>query len=94
MRFGSVIVDLACEQGGNCALTEPGRSVVKHGVTILSPLNLPSTIAPQASQLYSRNIVAFLSIMLKEGIFNIDLKDDLISGTLVTLNGEVLPWTN
>ena len=90
MRPGSVIVDLACEQGGNCALTEPGRTVNKHGVTILAPFNLPSTMAPQASQLYSRNIVAFLSTMLKDGTLNIDVTDALVSGTLVTRGGEAL----
>src|SRR5947209_3286403 len=60
MGLGSVIVDLAAEQGGNCELTEPGKDVVRHGVTILGPLNLPSTMAPQASQLYSRNVLNFL----------------------------------
>ena len=90
MRSGSVIVDLACEQGGNCALTEPGRNVIKHGVTIISPFNLPSSIALQASQLYARNIVTFLSTMLKDGLVHIDRKDELISGTLVTSAGEVL----
>jgi NAD(P) transhydrogenase subunit alpha len=90
MRFGSVIVDLACEQGGNCVLTEAGKSVYKHGVTIYGPLNLPSMMAPQASQLYSRNITEFLSTMLKDGTLNIDLKDELISGTLVIRSGEVV----
>ena len=90
MRFGSVIVDLACEQGGNCALSEPGKSVCKHGVTIYGPLNLPSMMAPQASQLYSRNITEFISTMLKDGTLNIDLKDELISGTQVIRSGEVV----
>jgi NAD(P) transhydrogenase subunit alpha len=90
MRFGSVIVDLACEQGGNCALSETGKSVVKYGITIHGPLNLPSTMAPQASQLYSRNIIAFLSTMLKDNTLNIDLKDELIRGTLVIHSGEVV----
>ena len=90
MRFGSVIVDLACEQGGNCVLSEPGRSVIKYGIIIHGPLNLPSTMAPQASQLYSRNITAFLSTMLKDNTLNIDLKDELIRGTLVIHNGEVV----
>ncbi len=90
MRFGSVIVDLACEQGGNCALSEAGKSVVKYGITIHGPLNLPSTMAPQASQLYSRNITAFLSTMLKDNTLNIDLKDELIRGTLVIHSGEVV----
>jgi proton-translocating NAD(P)+ transhydrogenase subunit alpha len=90
MRSGSVIVDLAAEQGGNCALTEPGRTVVKHGVTIIGPLNLPSTMALQASQLYSRNITTFLLTMLKDGSLNVDPKDDLVRGALVISKGEVL----
>ncbi len=90
MRFGSVVVDLAAEQGGNCALTEPGKTVVKNGVTIHGPLNLPSTMASQASQLYSRNITTFLLALMKDGVLNIDLKDDLIRGPLVTLKGEVI----
>jgi H+-translocating NAD(P) transhydrogenase subunit alpha len=90
MRPGSVVVDLAAEQGGNCALTEPGKSVVKYGVTINGPLNLPSTMAPQASQMYSRNITSFLLTMLKDGTLNIDLKDDLIRAPLVIQRGEVL----
>ena len=90
MRPGSVVVDLAAEQGGNCALTEPGKTVVKHGVTIHGPLNLPSTMAPQASQLYSRNITSFLLTMLKNGSLTIDLKDELMRGPLVIQGGEVL----
>jgi NAD(P) transhydrogenase subunit alpha len=90
MRRGSVIVDLAAEQGGNCALTEPGKTVVKYGVTIVGPLNLPSTMAPEASQMYSRNITSFLLAMLKDGTLNIDTKDDLIRGPLVVLRGEIL----
>ncbi|MDA4113650.1 MAG: NAD(P)(+) transhydrogenase (Re/Si-specific) subunit alpha, partial [Thaumarchaeota archaeon] len=87
---GSVVVDIASEQGGNCALTEPGKSVVKYGVTIIGPLNLPSTMAPQASQLYSRNITSFLSVMLKDGNLNIDTKDDLVRGPLVINKGEIV----
>lgn len=90
MKPGSVVVDLAAEQGGNCALTEPGKTVVKYGVTIHGPLNLPSTMAPQASQLYSRNITTFLLAILKDGSLNIDLKDELIRGALVIHDGEVL----
>ncbi|HLQ03781.1 MAG TPA: Re/Si-specific NAD(P)(+) transhydrogenase subunit alpha [Nitrososphaerales archaeon] len=90
MRPGSVVVDLAAEQGGNCALTEPGKTVVKHGVTIHGPLNLPSTMAPQASQLYSRNITSFLLTMLKNASLTLDLKDELIRGPLVIHGGEVL----
>jgi NAD(P) transhydrogenase subunit alpha len=90
MRPGSVVVDLAAEQGGNCALTEAGKTVVKYGVRISGPLNLPSTMAPQASQMFSRNITSFLLAVLKDGNLNIDLKDDLIRGPLVMQKGEVL----
>jgi H+-translocating NAD(P) transhydrogenase subunit alpha len=90
MRFGSVIVDLAAEQGGNCALTQPGETVIKYGVTIHGPLNLPSTMAQQSSQLYSRNISTFLLALLKDGALYIDTKDDLIRGPLITQKGEIL----
>ena len=90
MRLGSVIVDLAAEQGGNCILTEPGKSVVKYGITIHGLLNLPSTMAPQASQLYSRNITSFLLTILKDGTLNIDRKDDLIREPLVIFDGEIV----
>jgi NAD(P) transhydrogenase subunit alpha len=90
MRPGSVIVDLAAEQGGNCALTEPGSTVVKHEVTILGPLNVPSAMAPQASQLYSRNMVAFISTMLKDGKLSINTEDEVAKGTLVVHVGKVV----
>ena len=90
MRAASVIVDLAAEQGGNCALTEPGKTVIKYGITIHGLLNLPSLMAPQASQLYSRNITTFLFAMLKEGKLNVDLNYELIRGPLVTQNGLVM----
>ncbi len=90
MRPSSVIVDLAAEQGGNCALTEPGKTVVKYGVTIHGLFNLPSMMAPQASQLYSKNVTEFLLQFFKYGQLNIDTKDDLIRGPLVTQDGIVL----
>lgn len=90
MRPGSVIVDLASEQGGNCALTEPGRTTVKYGVTIHGTTNVPSTMAPQSSQLFSRNLTAFLGTMMKDGALNIDLKDEVIRGTLVLDKGEIV----
>jgi NAD(P) transhydrogenase subunit alpha len=90
MKQGSVVVDLAAEQGGNCALTEPGKTVVKYGVTIHGPLNLPSSMAPQASQLYSRNVTSFLQPMLKEGALSPDPNDDLVKGTMVVQAGKVV----
>ncbi|MDA4134329.1 MAG: Re/Si-specific NAD(P)(+) transhydrogenase subunit alpha [Thaumarchaeota archaeon] len=90
MRSGSVVVDIAAEQGGNCALTEPGKTVIRYGVTIIGPLNLPSTMAPQASQLYSRNITSFFSTVMKDGVLKIDPKDDVTRGALVINAGEVV----
>ncbi len=90
MRRGSVIVDLAAEQGGNCALTEPGKTVVKYGVMIHGPLNLPSTMAPQASQLYSRTVTTFILTMLKEGTLEPDPADELVRGTTVIHQGKVV----
>jgi len=89
MRPGSVIIDLAAEQGGNCALTEPGRTVAKHGVSIQGPINLPSSMAPQASILFSRNVTAFLGAIMKEGRLSLDMNDELIKATLVLREGEV-----
>jgi NAD(P) transhydrogenase subunit alpha len=89
MRPGSVIVDLAAEQGGNCALTEPGREVVKYGVTLLGPLNLPSTIPFHASQMYARTVTNYLLHLFKDGAVHMDLTDDLTRGPLVTHQGEV-----
>ncbi|MDE2491461.1 MAG: Re/Si-specific NAD(P)(+) transhydrogenase subunit alpha [Elusimicrobia bacterium] len=88
MREGSVIVDLAAEQGGNCELTEPGKTVVRHGVEIHGPLNLPSALPAQASQLYARNLVAFLGLMLKDGKLNTGADDELVRGTAVLRAGE------
>jgi H+-translocating NAD(P) transhydrogenase subunit alpha len=90
MRPGSVIVDLASEQKGNCAITEPGKTVVKYGVTIHGPLNLPSTMAPESSRLYSRNISALLLTMLKDGKLTIDIKDDVVKGSMVINAGQVV----
>lgn len=90
MRPGSVIVDIAAEQGGNCALTEPGQEIVKHGVLIIGPLNLPSTVPFHASEMYARTVTNFLSHLLQEGRLYLDLEDELTRGPLVTHQGEVL----
>jgi NAD(P) transhydrogenase subunit alpha len=90
MRPGSVIVDLAAEQGGNCALTEPGREVVKHGVVIIGPVNIASTLPFHASQMYARTVTSFLMHLLKEGKVQLDLSDELTRGPLVTHQGEVV----
>jgi NAD(P) transhydrogenase subunit alpha len=84
MKPGSVVVDLAGETGGNCELTEPGRTVVKHGVTIASPLNLPATMPEHASELYSKNITALLDLLVTDGKLAPDFTDEVIAGSCVT----------
>lgn len=89
MRPGSAIVDLAAEQGGNCELTVPGETVVRHGVTIVAPLHLTSELAHDASQMYSRNVAALLKHLAPEGKLAIDLSDEITSAVCVTANGEL-----
>ncbi|WP_236566632.1 Re/Si-specific NAD(P)(+) transhydrogenase subunit alpha [Nocardia sp. CY41] len=84
MKPGSVIVDLAGETGGNCELTEPGQTVVKHEVTIASPLNLPATMPEHASELYSKNIAALLELMLVDGKLAPDFGDQVLADSCVT----------
>jgi NAD(P) transhydrogenase subunit alpha len=87
---GSVIVDLAAERGGNCELTRADETVVAHGVTILGPTNLPATVPYHASQMYARNIVTFLTHLLKNGAIALDLQDEITRDTLVTRDGAVV----
>ena len=84
MRAGSVIVDLAAETGGNCELTRPGEEVVEHGVTILGPTNLASTMPLHASQLYARNVAALLTHLAPGGELELDWSDEITAGTCVT----------
>jgi H+-translocating NAD(P) transhydrogenase subunit alpha len=90
MKPGSVIVDLAGEAGGNCELSEPGKSVIRHDVKILAPLNVPSTMAEHASQLYSRNVQSLLDLMIDEGQLKLDFEDEIIAGACVTREGEIV----
>lgn len=90
MKPGSVVVDLAGEAGGNCELTEPGQTVVRHDVKIVAPLNVPSTMAEHASQLYARNIEALLGLMVREGQLELDFDDEVIAGACVTRGGEIV----
>jgi NAD(P) transhydrogenase subunit alpha len=83
-------VDLAAERGGNCELTVPDKTVTTHGVTILGPVNLPSTVPNHASQMYSNNVIAFLKPLIKEGRLVLDLTDEVISGTLLARGGQVV----
>ena len=91
MKPGSVIVDLAGEAGGNCELSEPGETVVRYDVKILAPLNVPSTMAEHASQLYARNIEALLGLMIsEEGGLSLDFDDEVIAGACITRGGEIV----
>jgi H+-translocating NAD(P) transhydrogenase subunit alpha len=84
MKPGSVVVDLAGETGGNCELTEPGQTVVKHDVTIAAPLNLPATMPEHASELYSKNITALLELLIKDGKLAPDFDDEIVAAACVT----------
>ena len=91
MAAGSVIVDLAAETGGNCELTEKGKVVVRHGVTLVGTLNLPSTLSVHASQMYSKNLQNLLALMIdKDGNYHVDMEDDIIAKTVITMDGEVI----
>jgi len=90
MKRGSVIIDLAGATGGNCALSKADQTVERNGVTILAPTNLPATVPVHASQLYSRNVTAFLSLLIKGGSLNIDMNDDVVGPSCVTHNGAVV----
>jgi NAD(P) transhydrogenase subunit alpha len=89
MRAGSVIVDLAAEAGGNCELTEPGQRVIRHLVTIIGDLDLPSTVAVHASQMYSRNVLTLIEEMLDAGEVRIDLDNDVVGPSTITHGGEI-----
>lgn len=90
MHPGSVIVDLAAEQGGNCACTEAGKDVVRNGVTIIGPINLPSSMPVHASQMYAKNISTLLQYLVKDGELQLNFEDDIINSTCVTHGGEIL----
>ncbi|NER39337.1 MAG: Re/Si-specific NAD(P)(+) transhydrogenase subunit alpha [Oscillatoria sp. SIO1A7] len=89
MKRGAVIVDLAAEQGGNCACTEPGKDVMVNGVTIIGPINLPSSMPVHASQMYAKNISTLVQLMVKDGNLQLNFEDDIIDGTCVTAAGEI-----
>lgn len=90
MRHGSIIVDLAVEQGGNCTLSQAGKVIEAHGVRIIGYQNVPSRIAMDASSQYARNLLHFLSIIVKDGSVSIDWEDEIIKSTLITHNGKVV----
>src|SRR5580700_6503492 len=90
MAPGSVIVDLAAERGGNCELTKPDEVTVAHGVTIRGEFNLAEAVPYHASQMYARNVCAFLQLLAKDGTLQLNLKDEIIRETLLTHNGEIV----
>lgn len=90
MKPGSVVVDLAAEQGGNCEGSESGKTVVKHGVTIIGNADLPSQVAVHASQMWSRNMEKLLFHVTKDGALKLDMKDEITAGCLITHEGEVV----
>ncbi|MDE2571921.1 MAG: Re/Si-specific NAD(P)(+) transhydrogenase subunit alpha [bacterium] len=90
MRPGSVVVDLAAEAGGNCEGAVPGQSVTRHGVTVIAPLNVPSSVPMHASQLYARNVSNLLASIVKDGAVSLDFEDEVVKGTCLTHEGNVL----
>ena len=90
MRPGSVVLDMAVEFGGNCEVSENGKTVKKHGVTIIGEPNLPSLVATNSSDVYSKNLMALLDHIVKENKLELDLEDEIVKGSLITYNKEVI----
>jgi len=91
MKPGSVIVDMAVEQGGNCPLSEAGKTVIKHGVTLIGETNIPALCAADASALYARNVLDFLKLIIdKEGALAMDRSDEIVAATLMCTGGEII----
>jgi NAD(P) transhydrogenase subunit alpha len=89
MHPGSVIVDLAAASGGNCAVTREGETVVRNGVKVMGPANLPAKIPTHASQMFSKNVETLLKELGAEGELSLDFEDEIVAGTCVTHGGEV-----
>jgi NAD(P) transhydrogenase subunit alpha len=90
MAPGSVIFDLASERGGNCELTQMGKTIIAHGVTVIGEINLASGVPYHASQMYARNVTAFLQYLVKDGQLQLKLEDEIVRDTLVTRGGEIV----
>ena len=93
MKYGAIIVDMAAESGGNCALTQPGEHVIANDVNIHGPLNLPSRMPTHASELYAKNLYNFISPWIKEGELTFDWSDEVVAGTLMCKNGVTVNQT-
>jgi NAD(P) transhydrogenase subunit alpha len=91
MKRGSIVIDLAGSTGGNVTLSKPDETVERNGVVILAPTNLPGTVPVHASQLYSRNVTAFLNLLIKDGALHIDMNDNIVGPSCVTHEGK---WVN
>jgi proton-translocating NAD(P)+ transhydrogenase subunit alpha len=91
MKRGSIVIDLAASTGGNCAVSKPDETVEREGVTIVAPTNLAATVPVHASQLYSRNVTAFLTLIIKDGELKLDMSDDVVGPPCVTHQGA---WVN
>jgi len=89
MRLGSIVVDLAAEQGGNCEASRPGETTKQHGVTVLAPLNLATSVPYHASQLYARNMANFVANLVKKGELQLDSGDEIVRESMVCRNGEI-----
>ncbi len=90
MCSGSVIIDIAAERGGNCELTRPGETIVHKGITVVGPLNLPSLVPYHASQMFATNIASFLKLLVRDGVLNVNLDDEIIRETLVAHGNKVV----
>ncbi len=90
MKGGSVIVDLAAEGGGNCELTQPDQMIVHNRVKVYGPLNVPSTVSGHASELYAKNLLNLITLMIKDNNINIDLEDQILKDSLITHGGEIV----
>jgi NAD(P) transhydrogenase subunit alpha len=90
MRPGSVVLDMAVEFGGNCEISEMGKKINKHGVTIIGEPNLPSLVPTHSSEMYSKNILNLISYISKAGVVELDLENEIVKGALITHNGEVV----
>jgi NAD(P) transhydrogenase subunit alpha len=90
MPPGSVVVDIAAEQGGNCEVTQAGETVTRGGVTVLGPLNVAASVPNHASQMHGRNVANFLALLVKDGAFRVDTTDDIVRETLVAQGGEIV----
>ena len=90
MKTGSIIMDLASEAGGNCSLTKANETIVKNGVKIMGPTDLPSQIPQDASNLYAKNLLNFIKLMVKDKKLNIDWEDEIIKNSCVSFQGKVI----